>query len=84
MLVDAEELPNLDLEGLDKEANVISYEEDHFIFRIGVPQQSSSDEGDFDTPSLNLEPDQLPAPDLLERLIDKTDISVFDPVNLPS
>jgi len=84
MLVDAEELPNLNLEGLDKEANVISYEEDHFVFRSGIPQSSSGSEADFDHSGFDLELDQLPASDLLERLIGETDISVFDPVNLLS
>ena len=84
MMVDAEELPNLDLEGLDKEASVISYEDDRFIFRNGMSQSEPSDEFDFDYSSFDLELDQLPTPDLLEKLITETDVSVFDHVNLPS
>ncbi|OUU21850.1 MAG: hypothetical protein CBC13_08475 [Planctomycetia bacterium TMED53] len=84
MMVDTEELPNLNLEGLDKEANVISYEEDRFIFRNGIAQSEPSDELDFDYSGFDLELDQLPAPDLLEKLITETDVSVFDHANLPS
>jgi len=84
MLVDTEELPNLDLEGLDKEASVISYEDDRFVFRSGVSQSDPDDENSFDYSNFDLELDQLPDLDLLEKLISKTDISVFDLVNLPS
>ena len=84
MLVDAEELPNLDLEGLDKEASVISYEDDRFVFRAGISQSNPTDESVFDYSSFDLELDQLPNLDLLEKLVSNTDISVFDLINLPS
>ena len=84
MLVDAEELPNLDLEGLDKEASVISYESDRFVFRSGISQSDPIDENSFDYSNFDLELDRLPDLDLLEKLISKINISVFDLVNLPS
>jgi len=84
MLVDAEELPNLDLEGLDKEASVISYENNRFVFRAGISQSDLTDESVFDYSSFDLELDQLPNLDLLEKLVSNTDISVFDLINLPS
>ncbi|MBM79166.1 MAG: hypothetical protein CMJ78_01070 [Planctomycetaceae bacterium] len=84
MLVDAEELPNLDLEGLDKEASVISYEDDRFVFRSGISQSDPTNESAFDYSNFNLELDQLPDLDLLEKLVSSTDISVFDLINLPS
>ena len=84
MMVDAEELPNLNLEGLDKEASLISYEEDRFIFRSGISQSEPSDEFDLDYSGFDLELDQLPTPDLLEKLVAETDVSVFDRINLLS
>ncbi|MBP98402.1 hypothetical protein CMK18_20835 [Candidatus Poribacteria bacterium] len=84
MLVDTEELPNLNLEGLDKEANVISYENDRFIFRSGMSQSDPINENFFDYSNFDLELDQLPDLDLLEKLVSKTDISVFAPISLPS
>ena len=86
MLVDTEELPSLDLEGLDQGANVISYdyEQDRFVFRFQTSKSDSGDEYAFDYSGFDLELDQLPTSDLLEKLAGRTEVSVFDPVNLLS
>ena len=83
MVVDSEEVPDLDLEGLDEQASVISYQKDRFVFSSGTMQSNSGDNV-FDYSNFDLELDQLPDINLLEKLIEKTDISVFDSINWDS
>ena len=52
-----------------------------FFLTCGLVKSESDD---YDYSSFELELDQLPTPDLLEKLITETDVSVFDHVNLPS
>ena len=78
ILVDTEELPDLDLEGLDHKASVISYQEDRFVFSSGSSQSSPSDNNDFDYFNFDLELDRLPELSLLKELVRKIDDSVFD------
>ncbi|MBB73684.1 MAG: hypothetical protein CMJ75_04115 [Planctomycetaceae bacterium] len=84
MLVDAEKLPELDLEGLDRQANVISYEEDRFVFLNGMARSNPSSNDTFDYSNFDLELDQLPRLSLIEELMKKTDNSVFDSFDFQS
>ena len=78
MVVDSEEVPDLDLDGLDSKASVIAYQDGRFVFggtNIGKPTNAREN---VDSSRFDLDLDKLPEANLLRKLIDKIDVSTFE------
>jgi len=81
MMVDYEEVPDLDLEGLDTNATVISHHDGRLIFGNMEIEEQSNEGSILDHSSCYLDLDQLPKSDLLQKLVAEIDDSVFEPMD---